>query len=148
MVLCRHNVSALHDPQEEWQRAPLLERGGEPTGSRGRVVQRQVLYLGEINDSQREAWRKTIEVFEEERKRRRRWRCFPRIVPLRSTIDQVVQDSAEGGGAASAAAMGCLLVGVYIVGAVGLDKFWAERLPPSRKGTRWDLIVQALAVIG
>ena len=30
----------------------------------GRVVQRQVLYLGEINDSQREAWRKTIEVFE------------------------------------------------------------------------------------
>ncbi|MBI2001139.1 MAG: hypothetical protein HYS69_08155, partial [candidate division NC10 bacterium] len=26
----------------------------------GRVVQRPVLYLGEINDSQREAWRKTI----------------------------------------------------------------------------------------
>ena len=25
----------------------------------GRVVQRQVLYLGEINDSQRAAWRKT-----------------------------------------------------------------------------------------
>ena len=31
----------------------------------GRVVQRQVLYLGEINDSQREAWRKTIEVVDE-----------------------------------------------------------------------------------
>ncbi|MBI2114369.1 MAG: hypothetical protein HYT85_04700, partial [candidate division NC10 bacterium] len=31
----------------------------------GRVVQRPVLYLGEINDSQREAWRKTIEVFED-----------------------------------------------------------------------------------
>ncbi len=31
----------------------------------GRVVQRHVLYLGEINASQREAWRKTIEVFEE-----------------------------------------------------------------------------------
>jgi len=31
----------------------------------GRVVQRQVLYLGEINDSQRQAWRKTIEVFED-----------------------------------------------------------------------------------
>ena len=28
----------------------------------GRVVQRQVLYLGEINASQREAWRRTIEV--------------------------------------------------------------------------------------
>ena len=31
----------------------------------GRVVQRQVLYLGEINASQREAWRKTIEVHEQ-----------------------------------------------------------------------------------
>ena len=30
----------------------------------GQVIQRQVLYLGEINDSQREVWRKSIEVFE------------------------------------------------------------------------------------
>jgi hypothetical protein len=30
-----------------------------------RVVQRHVLYLGEINDSQARAWRKTIEVFED-----------------------------------------------------------------------------------
>ena len=37
--------------------------------SDGRVVQRQVLYLGEINDSQKEAWRKTIEVFDEGKKR-------------------------------------------------------------------------------
>jgi hypothetical protein len=28
------------------------------------VVQRQALYLGEINDNQRELWRKSIEVFE------------------------------------------------------------------------------------
>jgi hypothetical protein len=31
----------------------------------GRVVQRHVLYLGEINDTQELAWRKSIEVFEE-----------------------------------------------------------------------------------
>jgi hypothetical protein len=31
----------------------------------GRVIQRHVLYLGEINDSQELAWRKSIEVFEE-----------------------------------------------------------------------------------
>jgi hypothetical protein len=29
----------------------------------GRVVQRHVLYLGEINDTQELAWRKSIEVF-------------------------------------------------------------------------------------
>jgi hypothetical protein len=27
---------------------------------------------------------------------------------------------------------------------LGLDRFWAEKLPPGRKGTRWDLITQAL----
>ena len=27
----------------------------------GRVAQRQVLYLGEVNDSQRAAWRKTLD---------------------------------------------------------------------------------------
>ena len=31
----------------------------------GRVVQRQVLYLGEINSSQAAAWRKAIEVFDD-----------------------------------------------------------------------------------
>jgi hypothetical protein len=35
----------------------------------GRVVQKQVLYLGEINDSQQAAWRKTLEVFDEQRQR-------------------------------------------------------------------------------
>jgi len=30
-----------------------------------RIVQRQVLYLGEINDSQKAAWCKTIEVLQE-----------------------------------------------------------------------------------
>ena len=41
----------------------------------GQVVQRQVLYLGEINDSQREVWRKSIEVFED-------GRSAPRMVAL------------------------------------------------------------------
>jgi hypothetical protein len=33
--------------------------------SDGRVLQRHVLYLGEINASQELAWRKSIEVFED-----------------------------------------------------------------------------------
>ena len=45
--------------------------------SGGRVVQRQVLYLGEINDSQREAWRKTIEVFEDGATTSRTMALFP-----------------------------------------------------------------------
>ncbi len=43
----------------------------------GRVVQRQVLYLGEINDSQQAAWRRTIEVFAEGQARARQMALFP-----------------------------------------------------------------------
>jgi len=34
----------------------------------GKVVQRRVLYLGEINESQQAAWRKTLEVFDEQQR--------------------------------------------------------------------------------
>ena len=43
----------------------------------GRVVQRHALYLGEINDSQEEAWRKTIEIFQEGQARPRTVALFP-----------------------------------------------------------------------
>jgi hypothetical protein len=44
---------------------------------RGRVVQRHVLYLGEINSSQAAAWRKAIEVFDEDAGRARTLALFP-----------------------------------------------------------------------
>ena len=43
----------------------------------GRVVQRHLLYLGEINSSQELAWRKSIEVFEEGQVRPRTLALFP-----------------------------------------------------------------------
>ena len=50
----------------------------------GRVVQRHVLYLGEINSSQATAWRKAIEVFDEDAGRSRTLALFPE--DLRSRI--------------------------------------------------------------
>ena len=50
----------------------------------GKVVQRQVLYLGEINDGQRESWSRVIEAFERGRNGRPNWRCFPPIAPFRT----------------------------------------------------------------
>jgi len=43
----------------------------------GRVVQRHVLYLGEINSSQAAAWRKAIEVFDEDTGHSRTLALFP-----------------------------------------------------------------------
>jgi len=51
--------------------------------SRGDPVQRRVLYLGEINDSQEAAWRKTIAVFDEQKKQTEQLSLFPadRAIP-------------------------------------------------------------------
>jgi hypothetical protein len=43
----------------------------------GRVVQRHVLYLGEISPSQAAAWRKSIEVFDEDAGHPRTLALFP-----------------------------------------------------------------------
>src|SRR4051794_1290067 len=45
--------------------------------ARGRVVQRHVLYLGEINDTQELAWRRSIEVIEEDAPQPRTLSLFP-----------------------------------------------------------------------
>ncbi len=53
----------------------------------GRVVQRQVLYLGEINASQREAWRRTIEVQDEGQ--RRQVALFPTGLMPADAVDAI-----------------------------------------------------------
>src|ERR1700694_3408141 len=42
-----------------------------------RTVQRTVLYLGEINDQQQAAWRKTLQVFDEQEQRYLETSLFP-----------------------------------------------------------------------
>lgn len=51
------HVFAREQTREGWERAPLLECGGDRRLPSGRVVQRRVLHLGEINDSRQVAWR-------------------------------------------------------------------------------------------
>ena len=112
--------------------------------SGGRVVQRQVLYLGEINGSQREAWRKTIEVFEEGAAAARTMALFPEDFPAEIDDASVVQIRLKEVELRRPRQWGACWLACKLYEQLGLDKFFAERLPPSRKGTRWDLIVQAL----
>ena len=42
-----------------------------------KIVQRHVLYLGEINDQQQAAWQKTIEIFEQGQPQPRTVALFP-----------------------------------------------------------------------
>src|ERR1700682_1366881 len=56
----------------------------------GRTLQRTVLYLGEINDQQKAAWRKTLNVFDEEEQRYTSMSLFPedREIPA-DAVDSV-----------------------------------------------------------
>ncbi len=111
----------------------------------GRVVQRQVLYLGEINDSQRQAWRKTIEVFEDGAVLPRTIALFPEDRPVEIDDDDVVQIRLKDLELHRPRQWGACWLACHVYEQLGLDEFWATRLEPSRKGTRWDLITQALS---
>jgi hypothetical protein len=110
----------------------------------GHVVQRQVLYLGEINSSQREAWRKTIEVFEDGKARTHTMALFPEDRPVEVEDEQVVRIRLKDVEVRRPRQWGACWLACELYEELGLDQFWAERLEPSRKGTRWDLIAQAL----
>jgi transposase len=111
----------------------------------GRVVQRHVLYLGEINDSQELAWRKSIEAFADGGKRPQMLSLFPEdrcegfvddaaIVRLKLKQLRLCRPRTFGG---------CWLA-LTLWRELGLDGFWNDRLPASREGTRWDEVLFVL----
>lgn len=110
----------------------------------GRVVQRHALYLGEINDSQQEAWRKTIDIFEEGQARARTVALFPeeRLGPVDD--DDIVRIRLSQLSLHKPRQWGACWLACQLWEQLGLDRFWAEHLPPSRKGTRWDWVLQIL----
>jgi transposase len=113
------------------------------TGSK--VVQRQVLYLGEINDAQHEAWCQLIEAFDEGAGRHRQLALFPadREVP-RHAEGHGVQVRLEAMELHRPRQWGACWLACRLYEQLGLDQFWADRLLDSRKGTRWRHILQTL----
>ena len=83
-----------------------------------RIVQRQVLYLGEINDNQQAAWCKTIEVLQEGQAQPQAVAIFPedRIAPALGC--EIVSIKPSRAAATPSSAMGRLLAGLSTVGSV------------------------------
>jgi transposase len=108
----------------------------------GKVRQRHVLYLGEINASQERSWRKSIEVLDENTDRPRSLALFPEdgcddllpdssIVQLRLSRLRLCRPRQWGA---------CWLA-LKLWEELQLGEFWSSRLRPSRKGTRWDQVL-------
>ena len=110
----------------------------------GRVVQRHVLYLGEINSSQREAWRKSIEIFEEGRARPRTASLFPEHNAPEIRDESIIRLRLKDLSLKRPRQWGACWLSCELYEQLGLDRFWAEPLPTNRKGTRWDQILQTV----
>src|SRR5271156_370544 len=105
----------------------------------GRVVQRHVLYLGEINSSQAAVWRKAIAVLDEDAGHSRTMALFPEdrcaavasdasVVQLRLSEMRLCRPRQWGA---------CWLAG-QLWSELQLDRFWSDRLPADRQGTRGE----------
>jgi len=111
----------------------------------GNVVQRQVLYLGEINDSQELAWRKSIEIFDEGSKRPRTLSLFPEDrCEGQLSDDTIVRLKLSRLRLCRPRMFGACWLALRLWQELQLDRFWSERLAASRKGTRWDQVLFVL----
>ena len=110
-------------------------------------VQRHLLYLGEINDSQKAAWTKIIDVFDTASQQTTELALYPadRSVPDHATqygvnvqLDQFELRRPRQWGAC--------WIGCQLWDQLKFDEFWRERLPDSREGTCWSDVLQTLAI--
>lgn len=110
------------------------------------VVQRHVLYLGEINDSQRAAWQKAIEVFDEADGQTRQCALFPHDRTPPPTDTPAVQVHLSQLQLCRPRSWGACWLGDHLWRELQLDTFFAPRLGVSREGTDWEKVLRLLTL--
>jgi hypothetical protein len=116
----------------------------ESVRTRRGVIKRPLLYLGEINDSQRAQWCSALDVLDESNDTVRQMSLFPAdrtpppdvCNPVRIRLDQMTLRHPRQWG-------GCWLA-MELWSQLGLDRFWSPRLAESRKGTDWLNVLKTL----
>ena len=109
-----------------------------------RVVQRQVLYLGEINDGQKASWCRSIEVFRDDEAQAEQIAIFPEDREAPVLDCDVVQVKLSGLQLKRPRQWGSCWLTLHLWDQLQLDQFWNPKLRPSRKGTRWLNVLKTL----
>ena len=112
----------------------------------GRVVQRRVLYLGEINSSQQAAWRKTLEVFDEQQQQYQTLSLFPDDQPIAAGAIDKLQVKLGEMKLRRARSYGNCWLGCELWRQLELDRFWEEKLPRGREQVSWAQVLELLVV--
>jgi transposase len=113
--------------------------------ARLRVVHRTLVYLGEINDSQQAAWRKTLEVFDEQQQEFATLSLFPDDREIAPDVD-ALQIKLGAMQLERPRAFGSCWLGCELWRQLQLDDFWQARLPAGREAVPWEKVLQLLVV--
>ena len=110
------------------------------------VVQRHVLYLGEINERQNLAWEEAISVFDEASGQTRQLTIFPEGRAL--SLDEVdtIQVRLSALTLEHPRQWGACWLANELWGKLKLDDFFSARLGDSREGTRWEKVLRVLVI--
>jgi transposase len=110
------------------------------------VAQRTVLYLGEINDQQQRAWRKSIEVFDEERQECHQFSLFPDDREIPADAADGLQVRLSGLELRRPRVWGSCWLADRVWHELGLGEFWRERLDTGREGVSWAKVLELSVV--
>src|SRR4051812_39129028 len=112
----------------------------------GKMVQRTVLYLGEINDQQQAAWRKTLEVFDEQEQRYSALSLFPDDREIPPDAMNSVQVKLSGLELRRPRMFGHCWLACELWQQLGLDEFWQKHLPEAGEAVSWEKVLRLLVV--
>ena len=107
-----------------------------------RTVQRTVLYLGEINDQQQAAWRKTLDVFDEDEQDYRTMSLFSDDRAVPADVLDSIQVKLSGLELRRPRTFGACWLGCELWHQLVLDEFWQQRLPEGREAVSWAKVLQ------
>jgi transposase len=121
----------------------IVEKVRAPQGD---WIQRPILYLGEINDSQKASWIKTIEVFDADRQAFTQLALFPLQREVPAYVTEAVQVRLSEFTLQRPRQWGACWAACLLWQHLHLDSFWSQHLSASREGTDWKTILQVLTI--
>lgn len=113
----------------------------------GRIIQKTVLYLGEINDSQHSQWCRAIDALDGADKNiSKQISLFPSDRKIPDEIANAVQLQMARLELSRPRQWGACWLALRLWEQLELDEFWYKKLVPSRKGTDWVKVLKVLTV--
>ena len=113
----------------------------------GRVIQRQVLHLGELNTTQIESWQRTLEVIDgDDHGRRLQRRLFADREGAVPAADDVIELKLSSLRVREPRRFGDCWAGCRLWQELGLDAFWQQRLGNERGEVPWAKVLELLTV--